>query len=147
MPLLEDIKLAEVQAMKDRNEVLKSTLRMILSEVKNEKINSGKDVVDEDVQAVIRRQVKQLSDAMAEFESAGRLDLVEKNKQEIDILSKYLPTQMSDDELVALIKKIMSETGIVEQKDLGRLIGSVMKEVAGRAEGGRVREQVTKLLA
>ncbi len=146
MSLREDIHLAQTSAIKERNADLTSVLRILWSAVRNEEIDKRRDLTDEEVIAIVSRQVKQLEDANTDFEKGGRVDLVDKNKQEISILRTYLPAQLSDEELQSIIKTIVAAQGPIDSAQSGKLIGVVMKEVKGKADGNRVRAMMAELL-
>ncbi len=146
MPLRDDIHVAQINAIKERNADKTSVLRILWSAIRNEEIDKRRDLSDDEVIAVVSRQVKQLEDANTDFEKGGRTDLVDKNKQEIEILRSYLPAQLSDDELRTIIKTIMATQGPIDPAQSGKLIGVVMKEVKGKADGNRVRTMMTALL-
>ncbi len=130
-------------AMRAREMDKLTTIRFILSEIKNFEIDNGEQD-DAGVQKVIASQVKKMNDAINEFSAAGRTDLVDDEKAKVAVLAAYLPEQLSDAEL----QKIVDETVAVMGKDnQGALIGAVMKKVAGRADGGRVSNLVRAALA
>lgn len=142
MSLLTNIYTARDTALKNKDTAALSTLRVLCSALKNKEIDAGKELSDEDVQAVIKTQVKQLKDAMSEFEQAGRDDLAAQNKVEIDLLEQYLPAQMSDDALDAIVKDVVTAAG--DGANFGQLMGMVMGKVNGQADGNRVKEMVQK---
>ncbi|MFZ2803966.1 MAG: GatB/YqeY domain-containing protein [Patescibacteria group bacterium] len=133
-------------AMKEKNEAVVSTLRMAKSSLKNKQIDLGKELSDDETGNVVRTLVKQYKDALADFTSAGRTDLAEKQKTEIELLERYLPAGITDAEIEVIAKKVIADTGAT-QKDFGKAMGLVMKEVAGRADGNSVRTVVQKLLS
>lgn len=144
MSLRSTILEAQKVAMKEGDKSSLSTLRMLWSALRNTEIDKGSELSDEEIEQLISRQVKQLKDALADFEKGGRTDLMEENQREIQFLSKYLPEQISDEELETIVKKVIA--GSPEEKNTGVVMGMVMKEVKGRSDGKRVRECVEKLL-
>lgn len=146
MSLIETLKQDMKSAMKAKNNATLSTLRLLLSAIKNKQIDAQGELSDEDVQAVIRSQVKQLKDSIESFRSAGRDEMVESAEAEVSILEAYLPAQMSDEDLEKIVAQVIQTTGAESKADMGRVMGGVMKEVAGRADGGRVKDMVTRLL-
>ncbi len=136
--LMEDMK----RAMRDKNTVQLGVIRFLRSEIQNYKIDHG-DQDDEGVQKIIASQVKKMKDAVVEFKNAGRNDLVTEEEEKIAIMETYLPTQLSDAELEAIVSKVISEA---EDKNMGKLIGAVMKEVAGKADGTRVSTLIRQKL-
>ena len=131
-----------------------SILRMLKSAIKNAEIEkrtkSGTDegiaLTDDEVVALLRRQAKQLEEALADFQKGNRADLVEKTQAELVIIKVYLPQTMSEADLRALVDSTWLELGEVSAKDLGRAMGAVMKKAGGRADGNKVREMVLKKL-
>lgn len=144
MSLRNTIQEAQKIAMKEGKKDSLSTLRMLWSALRNAEIDKGSEMVDEEIQQLITRQVKQLKDACSDFEKGGRSDLIEQSKKEVAFLSQYLPEQFSDDELLTLVQSVIAKnTG---EKNTGVIMGAVMKEVNGKADGKRVREIVMKIL-
>lgn len=146
MSILERIDANLKEAMKSKNEVVLSTLRMARSSLKNKQIDLRVDVLpDAEAEAVIRTMVKQYRDALSDFVNAGRQDLADKQRKEIEVLEAYLPAAMPVEELEALCKRVI-ETQQATQKDMGKVMGLIMKEAGGRADGNVVRDVVQRLL-
>jgi hypothetical protein len=137
--LMEEMK----NAMRAKDTVRLGVIRFLRSEIKNIEIDHG-DQDDAGVLKIIAKQVKSMKDANNEYLKGGREDLVEDNNTKIKILEEYLPQQLSDEELEAIVKKVVDSA---EEKHMGKIIGSVMKEVDGKADGGRVSQMVRKLLS
>ncbi|HEY8343280.1 MAG TPA: GatB/YqeY domain-containing protein, partial [Calditerricola sp.] len=116
------------------------------SAIKNEEIEKGRPLTDDDVIAVLHRELKQRRDSLHEFEKAGRQDLVDKVKAEIEVLTQYLPEQLSDEELLELIRNAVQEVGATSKKDLGKVMRVLMPKVKGRADGKRVNALVQQVL-
>jgi len=147
MTLRSDILGAQKEALKAHDEARLAVLRMLWSAIRNQEIEKGHtELNDEEVQKMAATQIKQLKDAAVDFARGDRQDLVAKSEAEIKILQAYLPEQMSDEELRSLVEKIIKESGL-SGTAVGKAIGSVMKEVKGRADGNRVKEIVSKILA
>ncbi|MFH1089601.1 MAG: GatB/YqeY domain-containing protein [Candidatus Uhrbacteria bacterium] len=146
MSTLEKINADLTAAMKEKKEAVLSTLRLLRSALKNKEIELIRELKEEDVLAVIRTQIKQLKDALASFEAAGRNDLVEKNKNELVTLEGYLPAEMPDEDLEKTVRDALLEAGISAKADTGKAMGAVMTAVAGRANAGRVKEVLEKVL-
>ena len=138
------------EAQKSKHELRVSTLRLLHAAIRNEEIARQKGVPvsldDDDVLAVIRREVKQRNDAMSEYAKGGRQDLVDKETSEKLILEAYLPQQMTDEELLACIDKGLAGCGAIGPADFGKAMKSVMAEVRGRADGTRVSQALKKRL-
>ncbi|MFA5935878.1 MAG: GatB/YqeY domain-containing protein [Patescibacteria group bacterium] len=146
MTILEQIDVELKEAMKAKNESVLSTLRMVRSALKNKQIDVQHDLSDDEVVAVIRTMAKQYRDALADFTAAGRQDLVDKQTEEIVLLERFLPAAMPEAELAAVCERIIKEQNAT-MKDMGKIMGLVMKEVDGRADGTTVRNIVQKLLS
>lgn len=143
MALRDDILVAQKAALKDGNSEELSVLRFLWSAVRNEEIDKKKDLGDVEIQQIVARQIKQLKDALQDFTASRRQDLVDKNKMEISLLEKYLPAQMPDEELQKIVEQVIAGMGTATAGDTGKMIGAVMKQVAGKVDGGRVKEMVT----
>lgn len=146
MNLYEQIKEDMVQAMKVKDAETLSVLRLLFSSLKNKTIDLKKELDDAEVLATVKSDVKKLNDALKDFTEGAREDLVEQTKAEIEVLKKYLPPEMPDEELEAKVKEILDREGIKEIAKIGMAIGRVMKEMAGAVDGNRVREKIEKLL-
>lgn len=146
MSLIDNINSDLVDAMKSKDEAKVSVLRMLKSALQNEKIKAGKDLADEDIIKVIQTQIKQRRDSIATYEAGGRNELADKEKSEIEALSTYMPEQLSDEELTAIVKSAIEETGATSMADMGKIMGKVMPQVAGRADGNAVSSKVKELL-
>ena len=144
MSLRDHIKDAQVAAMKSKDQMRLAPLRMLWSAVRNADIDAGELLPDEAIVPIVAKQVKQIKDAMIEYEKGGRSDLKEAAMAELSVLEEFLPKQMSDEDLKAKIQTVLRTMG--DTKDVGKVMGAVMKEVKGEADGARVRAMVTSLL-
>ena len=133
-------------AMKSGDKRRVSTLRLLLSALKNEKINSQRELTGEEAEAIIRRAGKQRKESIEVYERTGRSDLAAGEKEELAILEAYLPQAMSDAELEAAIRGIAEEKGFSSGKDVGLLMKELMARHRGRADGKRAQEIARKLL-
>ena len=134
-------------AMKSGDKRRVSTLRLLLSALKNEKINSQRELTAEESEAIIRRAVKQRKESIEVYERTGRADLAAAEKEELGILETYLPLAMSDAELEEAVRGIISEKGFSSAKDVGHLMKELMARHRGRADGKRAQEIARKLLS
>ena len=145
--LVEKIESDFKEALKQRNEIKVSTLRMLKAAIKNKEIEKRVKSLDEqDVVDTIQKQVKQRKDSMTEFEKAKRMDLVEKEKKEALILEQYLPQQLSEQELTSIIREAINTSGAKTKNDMGRLMKELMPKVKGRADGKEVNRLVSSML-
>jgi uncharacterized protein len=134
-------------AMKSGDKRRVSTLRLLLSVMKNERINSQRELTAEEAEAVIRRAIKQRKESIEVYDRTGRADLAAAEKEELGILEAYLPPAMSDAELEEAVRAIISEKGFSSAKDVGHLMKELMARHRGRADGKRAQEIARKLLS
>lgn len=146
MTLRERISAEMKEAMKAGDKLRVSTLRLLLSEIKNAEIAKRKELDDQGVLEVVSREVKKRRESIAEFEKAGREDLSSKERIEAQILETYLPPQLSEEELAAIVDKALQESGAVSLKEMGKVMALVMPQIKGRAEGKTVNEMVRRAL-
>lgn len=143
--LTEDMK----QALKEKDDIRLSILRMALAAVINREIELGKKdegLSDEEVLAILRSERKKREDSIAEFTRVGRNEMADKEKAEQDIIKEYLPAELSDEELQSLVQGALRETGASTINDFGSVMKAIMPKVAGRASGDRVSGLVRSLL-
>ena len=135
-------------AMKAKDEVRKNTISFARAAVKQYEIDNRKELDDEGIVAILAKQVKMRKDALSDFEKAGRMDLADAYKQEIEVLQKYLPAQLSADKIRDIVKANAAELGIEGGKqNMGKLMGAVMGKVKGVADGNDVRKVIEEFLA
>ena len=146
MSLIEQLKKNQLEARKNHEKERLSVLQVVLSVLKNESIAKQKELSDEEVVEVLQKQVKQLNDAMQDFARGGREDLVENNKREISMISEYLPEQLSEDDVLKEIEKIVAEIGDVSNSDFGRVMRLAMAQLKGRTDGNIVSKMVKQVL-
>lgn len=127
-------------AMREKNEVTVGALRILKSEIKNAEIEKGSELTEEEISKVIAKKVKQHKDSIESFKTGGRSDLVEHEEKQMAVLTAYLPKQMGEDEVRALVKAVVAETSAT-QADFGK----VMKEVLARAKGQTDGSVVSKI--
>jgi hypothetical protein len=135
-------------AMKGRDELSTATLRMVLSAVSAEEVSGkeARELTDDDVQAVLRREAKKRREAAEAFGGAGRAEQAERERAEESVIATYLPAQLADADLAAIVADVVTSTGAAGMKDMGKVMGAVQGKVAGRAEGGRVAAEVRRQL-
>ncbi len=149
MPDLKDRLRADLTtAMKARDELRTATLRMVLAAISAEEVagREARELADEEVQAVLRREAKKRREAAEAFGVAGRSKQADRERAEGDVLAGYLPAQLDDADLAALVADVVTRTGASGMKDMGKVMGAVQGAVAGRAEGGRVAAEVRRQL-
>jgi len=141
--LLNDLK----EAMKAKDNVRKDTIQLIRSAILQ--VEKDKKVVlgDDEISEILARELKNRRDALSEIEDSGRADMKEKAEREIEIILEYMPKQLTRDELEAIIRETIAETGALSLKDMGKAMKAVMPKVKGKADGTVVNEIVKSLLA
>ncbi|EZP76198.1 hypothetical protein H839_13014 [Parageobacillus genomosp. 1] len=136
------------QAMKSREKEKLSVLRMLKAALQNEAIKLGKSELSEDEElTVLSRELKQRKDSLQEFENAGRADLVEKTKAEIEIVQSYMPKPLTEEELLEIVKQTIAEVGASSKADMGKVMGAIMPKVKGKADGSLVNKLVQQQLS
>ena len=149
MSLTTQLKSELKSALLGKDSSTASTLRMLLAVVKNEEIAIGKEVPDDRVLGIIKTEVKKVKDSIQQFQTAGRDDLVEHEKQDLEVLEKYLPEQMAEDEIRKVVVSVITKTSAQGMRDMGRVIGMVMgkhgNEVDGSVVSRVVKEELSKL--
>jgi uncharacterized protein YqeY len=129
-------------ALKAKDEIRLSTLRLLSSALNYEKIAKQHDLSEEEELVVVRREAGKRRDAIQAYEKAGADERAEKEQKELEILQEFLPKQMSDSELGKLVEEAISQAGAISVADMGKVIGIVMAKAKGSAEGARVAEMV-----
>lgn len=142
MSLIPQIDNDLIEALRAKSELTLATLRLLKSEIKNAAIAIGKELNDEEVIAVIQRGIKQRQDAIIQYNKANRPELANKEQAEITILTKYLPPQLSDDELSQIIADTKKQINASSSHDFGKIMGAIMPKVKGRADGNRIANLV-----
>ncbi|WP_035019460.1 GatB/YqeY domain-containing protein [Anoxybacillus flavithermus] len=147
MSLLERLNNDMKQAMKNKEKDKLSVIRMVKSALQNEAIKLGKTLTEDEELTVLSRELKQRKDSLQEFEKAGRTDLVDKVKEEITVLELYMPKQLSEEELVEIVKETIAEVGASSKADMGKVMGAIMPKVKGKADGSLVNKLVQQHLS
>ena len=146
MPLRTDIEQRYIEAMKAKDADKVSTYRMLRAAIKNAEIDKQAELTDEQAVEVIGKEVKKLRDSLADFEKAGRADLAEKVKGELALMTGFLPEQLSEADVQAAVASKAAALGLTGESAYGRLMGEVMKDLKGRADGGTVGKAVKEFL-
>lgn len=147
MPLRNEIEKQFTTAMKARDAASLSALRMLRAALKNAEIEKRVPALsDEDVLDVVGREVKKLKDALTDFDKAGRSDLADQTKKEIELLSGFLPAQLSEEEVRSAVRTKAEALGLSGEAAFGRLMGEAMKELKGKADGALVGKIVKEQL-
>jgi uncharacterized protein YqeY len=141
--LADDLK----DAMRQGDENRKTTLRLLITAIKNAEVAAMKPLDDPEVVGVIGKQAKQRRESIEEFKKANRDDLVAREQAELEVLQEYLPPEISRDDVVAEARKVVAEVGASGPSDKGKVMAALMPRLAGRADGRMVNEVVTEILS
>lgn len=149
MAMKEQLRGEMVAAMKSKDELRLSTIRMVLSAISNEEVagKTARELSDDEVMKVIAREAKKRRESAEAFDGAGRSELADRERAEGEILDAYLPAQLSDDEIAAIVREAISSTGASGQQAMGQVMKVVQPQIAGRADGGRIAAEVRRQLA
>lgn len=137
-------------AMKAKDKIALGTIRTLKSSIKNAAIEKGgADAVldDAEVMAVIRKQIKQRQDSLTQYNDNGRPELAEVEQNEINVLEKYLPTPLTQEEVEAIVAEAIAETGASSKADMGKVMGVAQKKADGKTDGKTISQAVMKALA
>jgi len=133
--------------MLDKNDLVRDTIRMFLSEVQRFEIDNKEEVDDTKALLIINKMIKQRNDSISQFKEGGREDLADKEQQEVEILSKYKPEQLSEEDITEKVKSAIQETGAESMQDIGKVMGVLKSALAGSADMGLVSKIVKDQLA
>lgn len=140
--LMADLK----EAMKSKDKLRKDVITMVRAAIKQKEVDERVELDDSDIENIISKQLKEKKASIEEFKKGNRDDLVKQTNDEIEILLKYLPEQLSDEELKEIIKKVIDENEITSMKDIGKLMKNVMPLIKGKADGKQVNVIAKELL-
>lgn len=147
MSLEERLVVEMKQAMKSNEKLKLSAIRMIRSTLKNKEIELRKKLEDEEIIKVIQAMVRKGEESVEQFQAGGRMDLVEKEKSEIEIMKSFLPQPISQEEILKIIDQSIQETQASSLKDLGKVMKSVMPKIGGKADGKLINQLVKERLS
>ncbi len=146
MALLSDIKQDLKQAMLEKNDLVRDTIRMFLSEVQRYEIDNKEEVDDTKALQIINKMIKQRNDSISQFRDGGRDDLADKEQSEVDILSKYKPAQLSEEEVSKKVNEAIEQSGASSMQDMGKVMGQ-LKSLAGSADMSLISKLVKEKLS
>ena len=148
-PLRERLEQDLKEAMKARQEVTTAALRMALTAIRNAEVagKQARELSDQDVIAVLTKEAKKRREAAEAYQAAGREDLASRERAEEEVLSAYLPKQLTDEELTELVRETITELGLSNPKQMGQAMKALQAKVAGRADGRRLADEVRRQLA
>ena len=136
-----------VTAMKNQDKETLSVLRMVKGAIQLEEINVKHELTDDEFIGVVSKQIKTRKESIVEFEKAGRTDLVEQTQKEVDILNKYMPEQLSEEEVLKIIDEAFNAINPTAQSDMGKLMGFVNPKLKGKADMGFVSKTIKERLS
>jgi len=147
MSLKEQITYDLKEALRAQDQTRLSTLRLLRAAIKNAEIEARQPLTEDEIAAIVNREIKRREESIAAYQEAGRADLVAKERAELDVLRTYQPAQLSEEEILALARQVIAEVGAVSPKDLGKVMKTIMPQVRGRADGRVVNTLVRELLS
>ena len=140
--ITEDMK----QAMKERNKLKLDAIRMLRGAIRNREIEKQTELDDDGVLQVLANQVKKRKDSIEQFRDAGRMDLVERESEQLQAIEIYMPQQLSLEEIKELIDEVITDTGANSMRDMGKVMSTIMPHIQGRADGKEVNQMVREKL-
>ncbi|HZG16254.1 MAG TPA: GatB/YqeY domain-containing protein [Candidatus Bathyarchaeia archaeon] len=146
MSVIERLNQDMKQAMKDKATLKLSVIRMVKAAITNEQINKGGTLSEDEELTILTRELKQRRESLHEFEKAGREDLASKTKEEIEVLTAYLPAQLSEDDIRQIVREAVATSGASSKKEMGKVMGLIMPKVKGKADGNLVQRIVSEEL-
>ena len=149
MSLKEKLNADFKEAMKAKDKVRKDTISFVRAAIKQVEVDTREDVDDQGVASILAKQIKMRKDALSDFEAAGRQDMLDQYKAEIDVLMEYMPQQLTDEEITNIVKETAEQLGIEAgsgKAGMGKLMGPVMGKVKGLADGNDVKKVVLEFL-
>ncbi|MBQ8043765.1 MAG: GatB/YqeY domain-containing protein [Clostridia bacterium] len=147
MGLKEDLMKALKEAMQAKDTLRKETITMLRAAILQVEKDGQKELTETEMQAIVAKEVKKRKESIADFEKGGRLDIVEQVNKEIEILSVYLPEQLSEQEITDLVVTTIGAVGAAGMKDMGKVMGALREKTAGKADGKLVSDIVKAELA
>ena len=146
MGLKERLESDYVEAMKARDKLRVSTIRLVLAEIKNEEIAKRDALDEEELLGIVAREARKRKESIAEFEKGGRQDLVDKEKRELTLIEGYLPEQLTEEEVRKLVEETIEEVGAASAADLGKVMGKLMPGLKGKFDGKKANQIVRETL-
>lgn len=147
MSLLKQLQADMITAMKNRDKDTLAVVRMLKASVQNAQIEGDHDLTPDEEVAVMSREYKQRKESLEEFQKAGRQDLIDKTNNELKVVEKYMPKQLSADDVKKIVTETVQQVGAASMKDFGKVMGAVMPKVKGQADGKLVNQTVKETLS
>ena len=146
MSLIDTLRNDMFKASKEGRSFESDIIKIAISSIKNEEMKSGEELKDDGVEKVLRTEVKKIKDSITQYTEMGRNDLVEEEKKQLEVLEKYLPELMSEEDIKKIVEAKASEIERTTKNEMGKLMGIVMKDLNGKADGNVVRQIVQDIL-
>lgn len=147
MSLLQTLRNDMITATKAGDKDIISILKMVLATIKNIQIDQSEELTDEKVEKILRKETKKIEDSISQYSKMGRDDLVENEKKDLNILQKYLPELMSEEKVREVVSAKIEELGVTDIREMGKVMGMVMQELQGSADGNVVKKIVSEILS
>lgn len=147
MSLLDELKKDMIDAMKDKDKDRLTVIRMVKAALDKERIDNKIEITDDIFISVIEKQIKMRNDSISEFKKANRLELVEKTELEVEVLKKYLPEPLSEEEVISIITEVISSLGASSMKDMGNVMKEVSPRVKGRYDMKKISDMIKSKLS
>lgn len=141
--LMKDLK----EAMQQKDALRKDTVTMLRAAILQIEKDTQKELTESEIEGIVAKEIKKRKDSLADYEKGGRQDIVETVNKEINILEKYLPEQLTEQEILELVKNAITATGAASMKDMGKVMGALKEKTTGRADGKVVSDMVKQELA
>jgi uncharacterized protein YqeY len=135
-----------LDAIKSGQKETSQTLKMAISSIKNAQIETKEELKDSDVVKILRKEAKKIEDSIEQYKEMGREDLLEKEQRDLSIIKKYLPELMSQEDISKVVEEKIEQLKATDMRDMGKVMGSVMKELEGKADGNSVKNIVQSKL-
>ena len=142
----EELLKALKEAMKNKDEIKKDTITLLRSAILQVEKDNQKQLSEDEMLAIVSKEVKKRKESIADYEKANREDIVEKLKKEIEILSEYLPEQLSEEEIIKIVEEAINETGATSPRDMGKVMQAIRPKTNGKADGKLVSQIVREKL-
>ncbi len=146
MSIVENIRKDMFTASKEGRVDESDILKMALAAIKNVEIETGKELPDAEIEKILRKETKKITDSIDQYEKMGRADLLEKEKGQLEVLNRYLPQLLSEEEVRVVVQNKIKELGVESIRDMGRVMGAVMSEVGSKTDGNTVKNIVSQIL-
>lgn len=141
--LMKDLK----ESMQQKDMLRKDTVTMLRAAILQIEKDTQKELTESEIEGIVAKEIKKRKDSIADYEKGGRLDIVETVNKEIQILEKYLPEQLTEEEILSLVKEAIENTGASSMKDMGKVMGALREKTTGKADGKVVSDMVKQELA